>query len=220
MKDLIIYGSGSIGRLVEHIIFDINQEKKTWHILGYIDDDKNLHEKEISGYPVLGDLSVLKKINSVSVVLAMGNPKSRFQAYKIINENYNVDFPSLIHPTAILSRRVNIDEGTIIYPGIVVDVDVEIGKFNILNKLVTIGHDTKISNFCIISPGVNIGGNVFIGDGVEMGINSSTIQNINIGNWSVIGAGCAIIRNILPNTVNVGVPSKIIRNLPENWHLE
>lgn len=217
MKDIIIYGSGSIGRLVEQIIHDINREKRTWNILGYIDDNKKLHKEEISGYQVLGDLDVLRKFDSISVVLAIGNPKSRFQAYKSLKEKNNVDFPSLIHPKAIISRRVEIGEGTVIYPGVIVDVDVEIGKFNILNKLVTIGHDSKISSFCIISPGVNIGGKVVLGDGVEMGINSSTIQNLHIGKWSIIGAGSAVIRDIIPNTVNVGVPSKMLKKMPKNW---
>jgi len=212
MKDIIIYGSGSIGRLTEQIIHDINQYEKKWNIVGFIDDNDNLHKQKIANHTVLGGIEVLQKFDSISIVIAIGNTKSRLKLYELLKNDYTIDFPILIHPSAIIPQRVGIEKGTIIYPGVIIDVDVKIGRFNILNKLVTIGHDTKVGGFCILSPGVKIGGNVIIEDGVEMGINSCTIQNLRIGAWSIIGAGGAVINEISPYTVNVGVPTKSIKN--------
>ena len=43
MKDIIIVGAGGCGREVANWIEDINKEKKTWNILGFIDEIGRAH---------------------------------------------------------------------------------------------------------------------------------------------------------------------------------
>ena len=43
-----------------------------------------------------------------------------------------------------------------------------------------------------------------------MGTGASIIQGVQIGEWSIIGAGAAVIRDIPANRTAVGVPARIL----------
>jgi len=204
MKDLVIYGCGSLGRVVEQIVFDVNQEKKEWNLLGFIDDDLGTHGTQVAGYPVLGGLKVVEHKFNGSIVVGFASPIQRMTAVLALG---NVNFATLIHPNAWISRRIEIGCGSIIYPGVHIDVDVRIGKHNLFNKLCTIGHDSCFGDFVTAAPGVNFGGNIIVGDGCDFGINSSTIQGVTVGEWTIVGAGSVVIRNLPARCKAFGVPA-------------
>ena len=54
-------------------------------------------------------------------------------------------------------------------------------------------------------------GNVIIGNGVWIGANVLICPNVIIGNNAVIGANSVVTKNVEANTVNSGIPSKIVR---------
>lgn len=218
MQDLIIYGAGSVGKIVEQLVFDLNktQEKPIFRCIGFIDDDPAKHGEKLLSLPILGDIDILNNHDNIGIVLAFSNSRQRKTAKSRLTKFNKIHFISLIHPKAIISQRVKIGTGTLIYPGVVIDPDVSIGDFSIINKNSTIGHDSQYGDFCTISPGVNLGGFLQVGEGVEFGIGSCTTQSLKIGDWSVIGAGGVVINDIKPHTVNVGVPTNIIKTKKEN----
>lgn len=208
MKDLIIYGCGSLGRVIEQIVFDINQEKNTWNLLGFIDDDEGKHGNQVAGYPVLGGIEVLKQLDNAALVVGFAAPSQRMQAVSKVFAAGHKDFATLIHPETWISRRVQTGQGCIIYPGVHIDVDVTIGRHGIFNKLCTIGHDSTFEDFVTAAPAVNFGGNIHIGKGCDFGINSATIQGISVGEWTVVGAGAVVVRDLPDRCTAVGVPAK------------
>ena len=214
MKNLIIYGCGGLGRVIEQIVFDINQDNIRWNLLGFIDDNENKHHTTIAGYPVLGSLENLDRKFDGFFVMGLASPRQRIKSVKTIISIGFKNFATLIHPSTWISRRVRIGEGSIIYPGVHIDVDVTIGKHNIFNKLCTIGHDSRFEDFVTAAPGVNFGGNIHVGQGCEFGINSSTVQGISIGEWSTIGAGAAVVHDLPPRTTSVGTPAKPLKYQP------
>ena len=56
VKSVVIVGAGGFGREVLEIFKDHNRVSKTWNILGFIDENKELHGKMVNGYLVLGGL--------------------------------------------------------------------------------------------------------------------------------------------------------------------
>lgn len=211
MTDLVIYGAGSVGRLSEQIIHDINEDKKQFNLLGYLDDDVEKHNTFINNNIILGGMEWLEKYPDTFVGLGFSNPLQKFNLIKRLKKNGYQKYVQLIHPQTWISKRVKISTGSVICPGVHIDVDVEIGDFNLLNNLCTVGHDTRLGSFTTISPGVNIGGFNNIKNGVEFGINSCSVQYINIGSWATIGAGAVIIRDVPDNAVVVGNPGRILR---------
>ncbi len=214
MKDLVIYGCGSVGRMVEQIVFDINKIAPCWNVVGFIDDDETRTGTCVADLPVLGVSSWLTHNFVTSVALAFSNPRQKQAAIERIQSGGSVELATLVHPRAWIARRVEIGAGALIYPGVHIDVDVKIGSCVVLNKLCTVGHDTRIGDFSTAAPGVNLGGNCRFGEGVEFGINSSTIQGIQVGDWSVIGGGAVVVRDIPAKSTAVGVPAKVIKKNP------
>ncbi|MBP7275305.1 MAG: NeuD/PglB/VioB family sugar acetyltransferase [Kiritimatiellae bacterium] len=213
MNDVMIYGAGSVGRMAEQIIFDINQARPTWRVLGFLDDNPSTHGSSIAGLPVMGGIDYLDRIPSMQVIPAFGKPTQRQAAALRLRQNGRHSLATLIHPQAWIARRVEIGEGSMIYPGVHVDVDVRIGRQVLMNKLCTIGHDTVIGDYSTVGPGVNIGGHNSIGEGVDLGINSATIQDLCIGAWSQLGAGAVAVRNMDSHKVYIGVPARVLRSV-------
>ncbi len=211
MTDIVIYGAGSVGRLAEQIIDDINREKKTFNLLGYLDDDIRKQGSSLNQLPILGDINWLSENPRARVVIGFSAPRQKKELVQRLRRAKHQYFSTLIHPKTWIGKRVQIGEGSIIYPGVHLDVDIRLGQFTLMNKLATIGHDTEMGDFVTVSPGVNIGGINQVGEGVEFGINSCSIQHLQIGAWSTIGAGAVIIRDVEDHAVMVGNPGKMLR---------
>ena len=44
MKDLVIVGAGGFGREVAWLVEEINEVSKEWNLVGFIDENKEIHE--------------------------------------------------------------------------------------------------------------------------------------------------------------------------------
>ena len=55
---------------------------------------------------------------------------------------------------------------------------------------------------------------IFIDEGVWIGTNSLILGGVRIGKNSIIGAGSVVTRDVPPRTLVVGVPAKVIKQLP------
>lgn len=213
MKDIIIIGAGGVGREVAFIIEEINKETPTWNILGFIDDNKEIHGKVINGYSVLGGLSYLKKYGKKEekpkVVIAIANYNVKKNIAIKINNKFN--FATIIHPEVGIHNTVNIGNGSIIYKGVIMTTNITIGNHVIVNPKCGIGHDSIIKDYVSLLWNVNISGNDVIEEGVLIGSAATVIQGKKVGQAAIIGAGSVVVKDILSNTTNVGVPSNIIK---------
>ena len=54
MNDLVIFGAGGYGREVRQVVEDINADRSTWNLLGFLDDDPANHGGALLDLPVLG----------------------------------------------------------------------------------------------------------------------------------------------------------------------
>jgi len=209
MIDLILIGAGGFGREVKCLIHDINSVKKTYNILGFIDDglekDFIIHEyKVLGGFNYLDTLSVRP-----SLVIAIGNPIIRQNIYSKLT---NYSFPTLIHPNvSLLGYNISIGNGAIICKGCIFTCDIKIDNFVIFNLSCTIGHDTKIGKFSSLMPGVNVSGEVIIEELVYIGTGVKLINDLTIGKRTIIGAGAVVSKSLPPNCTAVGIPAKPIK---------
>jgi len=75
------------------------------------------------------------------------------------------------------------------------------------------GHYAVLDDFISLFLGVNVVGDIKIGEGAYLGISACAINQENIGEWSIVGDGVAVARDIPPKIVAVGVPARIIKNI-------
>ena len=220
MRDLVIIGTGGVARQAVQIVEDINCCEPTWRLLGLLDDAFHPEGTTVHGVPILGDTQWLVTRTDVAVCVAVGNPASRWRIVRRLASQSPRSYATLVHPSATIGSRSTLGSGTLVYPGVILDTDVTVGNHVILNKTCTIGHDALICEFVTISPGVNIGGAVDVQIGCDLGINSATVQGVNIGEWSILGAGAVVINNIAANTTAVGVPAKATTERRPGWQQE
>ncbi|AST58542.1 transferase [Thermoanaerobacterium thermosaccharolyticum] len=211
LKDLFIIGAGGVGKEVALIVEEINNFNPTWNLIGFIDDNKDLHHKIINGFEVLGGVEFLSSIKGVIyVICAIANYKIKKEVVsKLIS--YNIEFANVIHPSVYLSKTNLIGRDVIIYPGCVLTTNIKIGDHVIISPKCGIGHESYIDDYTSLLWDVNIAGNVKINEGCLIGSNATIIQNKQIGKGTIIGAGAVVVDDIPPFCTAVGVPARPIK---------
>ncbi len=133
---------------------------------------------------------------------------------------------AFVSEAAYVIGDVEIGENSSVWPGAVIRAD--LGK-------ITIGKNVVIEDNCVVHSGtpslpciadVTIGDNVIFGHGaisnaikignnVIVGINSTALHDVDIGDYSIIAAGCIVTEKmkVPEKSFVVGVPAKIKREI-------
>ena len=88
---------------------------------------------------------------------------------------------------------------------------IEIGDGSMLGSgvtIVTLNHDINPKKRCNAFPKP-----VKIGKKVWIGANCTILPGVTVGDNSVIGAGSVVVKDIPTNSIAVGVPAKVIKNI-------
>ena len=88
-----------------------------------------------------------------------------------------------------------------------------VGNHVQINMTCTFGHDTILEDYTCFQPLTSVNGFNVIKEGAYLGTGVNTIEHITIGEWSIIGAGAAVVKDIPPYVTAVGVPAKPIKKL-------
>ncbi|OGO81209.1 MAG: transferase [Clostridiales bacterium GWC2_40_7] len=220
-KQLVIIGAGGFAREALWLVEDINSDSARWEVLGFIDEDPAKKGALVNDFPILGDLSWFEGTSpDMNVIFAVGSPVGRKKLVDKCDKIPGLEFPNLIHPSIRLCKHIEMGKGNIICKSSILTTNIHMGSFNIINLNCTVGHDVVIKDFCTAAPGVNISGRVTLNSGCDLGTNTCIIQEKTIGEWTVIGAGSVVIRDIEPRCTAVGVPAKIIKRYPEEGKLQ
>lgn len=204
----VIFGAGCFGREVGSMIEseglgEVSYAHQVSDVIrpnGQIELHKWISEEEydpaLHGVPVVttGNSSLRKKI-----------------ADSIRSKHPGVSFPVIVSKKAHIGQRVHIGEGTIVTANCIVTCDVIIGTFVNLNLATTVGHDVKLGDYVTTAPGVHINGNVRVGSNTYFGSNSATVEDVNIVDDVILGAGAVVSKDIDKQGTYVGVPAKLLR---------
>ena len=212
MDNLIIIGAGGLGREVAWLVERINHQSPTWNLLGFVDDNPNLHHTIVNGHPVLGGCETLAAYPDAYAVCAVGAPKVRrriIERIKTISPSRK--YATLIDPTVEKSDTVTIGEGCIVCAHCILTVNIRIGDHVIVNLDCKIGHDAVVDDFATVHPSVNISGDVHVGEGAELGTGTRIIQRTAIGRNAVVGIGSVVVNDIPGDCVAVGCPARVVK---------
>lgn len=210
LKPLVIIGAGGLGREIAWLVEDINRQKPEWDFIGFVDD--GVQGNTIEGYPILGSTDILSNVSPKPwAIVAIADSHIRKEITHRLQAN-KIETATLIHPSVSMSDFVKIGAGSIIGSGAIITTNVTLGQASIINLGCFIGHDTILGNFVSLMPAANLAGEVRVGEGCYFGLNSCVINRRSIGEWSIIGAGAAVVNDIPAHSVAVGVPAKVIKS--------
>ncbi|HEY5549062.1 MAG TPA: NeuD/PglB/VioB family sugar acetyltransferase [Coriobacteriia bacterium] len=197
---LLIVGAGGHAK----VVIDAAEEAgfEIAGVIGSIAD-----APEVLGHPVSQDR---EGVSADGFIVAIGDNVMRARTFA---EHLATGLPpaSVIHPSAILGRDVAVGDGTFIAAGVIVNAGARIGADTILNTGCTVDHDCVIGEHSHVGPQVALCGSVTLGEGVLLGVGSCASPGASVGDWSVVGAGAAVVGGLPARTVCVGVPARPLR---------
>jgi UDP-perosamine 4-acetyltransferase len=200
-RRLVVIGAGGHAKVVLATAIAAG-----WNPVALLDDDSSLQGQRVSGVPVLGTPDQVASIDADGAILAVGSNHSRQE----LAHRLTASWVSIVHPSAVIDPSVDVGIGTVVFAGAVIQPDTKIGRHVIINTCVSIDHDGAIADFAHIAPGCRLAGNVTVDSGALLGIGSSVVPGTAIGEWSVVGAGAAVLSDIPPKSTAVGVPGRVI----------
>ncbi len=127
---------------------------------------------------------------------------------------------NFIHPKSDVDSKAKLGE------------NVYVSAFAVINSnegTIEIGDNTSIQECCVLhGEKVKIGKNVTVGhgaiihgakvgDNVLIGMNATILDEAEIGDWCIIGAGAVVTggSKIPPESLVLGVPAKVVRKITE-----
>lgn len=218
---VVIIGAGGFAREVLDIFDDCNDAGNRYEVLGYVVESAyGSPGTIINEKPILGGMDWLESHHrDVHAICGVGAPELRLCLVSEATKR-GARFCSVLHPSVRISRRNIIGTGVVIAAGSILTNRIRIGNHVQVNLDCTIGHDAVLGDFVTVAPGTHISGNVTISTGCNIGTGVNLIDRLAVGEWSVIGAGSTVIKDVPPNATVVGVPGRVVKQRQKGWHLQ
>lgn len=203
-RKLLVLGAGGHGRVVADIALSSGYER-----VAFLDDAFETL-KTASSSPAIGPMSAIRDMASEwpDAIAAVGNNVRRLELFESLRK-LGYGTPSIVHPSAIVSRGAQIGHGVFVAPTVVINVGARIDDAAILNTGARIDHDCVIGAACHIAPGATLSGGVEVGARAWLGTGCAVRQNVKIGEDAVIGVGAAVVSDLAGGATYAGVPARM-----------
>lgn len=212
-KKIALIGSGELAR---RLITYVN-ETGFASVKGMFDDFET-KGSEKNGYPILGPLAEISELHKKGlfdeIMIAVGYKNFAFRKAvfeRIIREDIPVT--TYIHPTAHISESATVGTGSIVLINCIVEMNSRIGNNVFLSSASYISHDVIVGDHTYCAPSINMAGKSIIGECCFLGINTTTINGMEIGDNVISGAGSVITKPVSPGVLVAGVPATVKKQL-------
>lgn len=208
--EILIYGMSDFAKLIRVYLDRVENQK----VVAYVADQAFIKQrKKFDELPLVAfeQVESLYPVKSFSMLVTVGY--SNMRARKVMFDKAKKKGYQLVNytsPSAIIDESVKVGINNIILQGAVIEPNVKIGDNNILWSTVNISHDVEMGSHSFFASQSLIGGYTKVSDGCFFGFGSTCVQNIHIGDESLIGAKSLVLKDTLPFSKNIGSPSKTL----------
>jgi sugar O-acyltransferase (sialic acid O-acetyltransferase NeuD family) len=212
-RDLLVIGSGGFGRETVEAVRAINAAGGSWQILGYLDDDPELHGKVVDDVPVLGGVAEVRRYPGALVVVCTGRPDNYLSRPRIVAALGLSPgrYATIIHPSASVSSSSKVGPGSVILAQTVLTASVNVGSHVAIMPHVTFTHDDTIGDFATVASGACLGGGVRISVGAYIGSGALVREHRTVGSGALVGMGAVVTHDVPAHEVWAGVPARFVR---------
>ena len=185
----------------------------------FIGKDAKLDEDVLLGY--FADRSIQNRKVSIG-------DNARIRSGTIVYQGVKVGTHFETGHYVIIREENEIGDGVRIWSHSVVDYGCRIGHNVRIHNLVYVAQGTVIEDDVFLAPGVMIANDrypvqtdprawepVVIRKGAKVGINVTLMPGVEIGEGALVGGGSVVVKNVLPGTVVVGNPARVIKRTDE-----
>jgi sugar O-acyltransferase (sialic acid O-acetyltransferase NeuD family) len=204
-KKILILGTGTFAMDVTDLISDLPEVEVTGYVVSVPPFEPGL---TLLDRPVYWIDQVSEFARTHQAICAIATTKR----YHFINqvEGMGMEFISIIHPSARVSKQTEIGRGTLINGGVQVATHTRIGNHVIINRGALVGHHNVIQDFATISPGANLAGSITVRKRAWIGLGANILEKLTIGECSVVGAGSLVMQDVPERVKVIGIPAMII----------
>ncbi|MDV3575615.1 hypothetical protein CMU59_01070 [Elizabethkingia anophelis] len=203
MKPIIFIGSGAVASEVISYLEDIEKLNplQKFEVHGFLNDNEEDFRIKSEKYDFrgnfLGPINEHQFSDDYSYIFGFADPNGKNNIAQKLDIG-SLDFPTIIHPSVVISKSAKLGKGNIIYPNSVIGPNCKIGNFNLITSYSFISHDCEIGDYNFLST-AGLAGNVKIGNKNFFGIRSTIIPSVTIGSENTIQAGMIIDKNVADN---------------------
>jgi sugar O-acyltransferase (sialic acid O-acetyltransferase NeuD family) len=175
-----IVGAGGYGRVALDVLLASGLGDQ---VLGFYDDAHAAISDKVRGYPVLGDIEMLKSMLSVEpvhVVVAITDNGARLRVANSLR-GLGGQFFTAVHPLAYISDIATVGGGCVVAAGVVVHPDAAVGSHCFLGPGAVVDRDAEVGAGSWISAGAVVGSGSRVGARVLLGSNSSVGRKASVG---------------------------------------
>jgi sugar O-acyltransferase (sialic acid O-acetyltransferase NeuD family) len=205
MDEVVIYGAGGLGGLVQ----DILQQAGQYRPVAFLDSDLTKRGQRVNGLPVRGGAEQIDALLSAGVrrvIVAVGDNVARIALAETLQAR-GLQLTSAIHPLSSVSPSAHISPHVVIGPRATVCVHARIGPHTILSAGAIAEHDNVLGQGVFLHPAVRLAGSVTVEDLATIGIGASVIPGRRVGRGARVEPGSVVIRDVPPGAVVGGVPA-------------
>lgn len=213
MKKIVIIGSSGLSERLIHY----------FESTGFAEVNGLFDDFEPSGIIKYGK-QILGKIEEIvpiynkgtfdAIVIGIGYKHMHFRktVYEYLKRN-QIPLATFIHPGAHVDPTASIKEGSIVLFNSVVDFHATLHENVFLSPNCYVSHHVNIYGHTYCAPCVKLAGYSTIGQMCFLGIDTTTIDHIDIGANVKTAAGAVVTQNVPSNTLVAGVPAVVKKTL-------
>jgi acetyltransferase EpsM len=214
-KKIIILGGIGNGSVIANAIVDANRRgAREWEFAGYLNDRTPAGER-IESFPVLGALADWTKfgrenyyfINTIYRSDGQQERINRFEGLHIPDDR----LATFVHPLTYVAPNARLGPGTVVMPLAAVSSATTIDRGCLVMVGATLLHNATIGKYCHFAAQSCVGAHMNIADGVHVGLNATSRENLSIGRNSTLGMGSVLTRDMGDNEIWAGNPARFLR---------
>lgn len=189
---VVVYGGGGHGKAV----IDLMRAAGRYTPAGVLDDGRRPGEQVLDvavlgGQGLLGALRAAGSRLAANAVGGIGAMSSRIHVFDLLRAA-GFEFPSLVHPSAVLEPSAVLGDGGQVFPHAYIGSDAQIGFGCIVNTGAIVSHDCALADMVNLAPGAILAGGVQVGEGALIGMGVTVNLGVTIGAGARVGNGATV----------------------------